>query len=97
VEWASAELAAAAEQMGLHVADGGLSLATTHSAAPFLASWWGAAEARQSPVDVVRGSAVAVGAEGAVLREAYAQCAAADGSLPPSLEGLARRVEESEK
>lgn len=102
-EWSPAELEAAAEQMGLPVADGGLSLATAHSTAPFLASWWGAAEARQSrggqdvsPAGVVRGSVASAGAERDVVREAYAQCAAADGSLPPSLAGLAQRAEEAE-
>ena len=96
--WTAGELAAVSEQVALHPGDGGLGLGLEACPARFLASWWGAAVARAGhgdPAEVVRRSASDQSAEGRVLRAEYGRCVAHDSSLPPTLLGLADRVDEA--
>ena len=62
----------------------------------FLASWWGAAHARAGavpPSQIVRAAAGDHSPAGTVVSAAFAACAARDSAIPPSLEGLADRLD----
>jgi len=61
-----------------------------------LASWWGAAHARAgavTPSQIVRAAAGDHSPAGTVVSAAFAACAARDSAIPPSLEGLADRLD----
>jgi hypothetical protein len=96
--WSSGERRAAAKQASLDPEDGGLGLGRPVSAAPFLASWWGAQAAQEEagPAATVCAAAADASCSGAVVRAAYASCVEEDPGLPPTLDGLAARVEEAE-
>ena len=83
-------------QAAMHHNDGGLDLALHPDPYAFLASWWGAAHARAGavpPSQIVRAAAGDHSPAGTVVSAAFAACAARDSAIPPSLEGLADRLD----
>ena len=82
-------------QAAMHPNDGGLALADRPDPYAFLASWWGAAQIRdgRSPAEVVRAAASDTTSAGQSIARAYATSARRDQKLPPTLAGLADRLD----